>query len=116
MDLYSSILGTAADVSFIADFLPAYLFPQDDRQVTSWCVTGKSMGGHCVYHVLKDDPRISIGVSMIGMPDFTRLLDFRTKQAFIRNGPPYVPAALKDLIKRRDPANVPYDRQGSDNP
>lgn len=116
MDLYASILGTSADVSFLIDFLPAYLFPHDDRQITSWCITGKSMGGHCVYHILKDDPRVNVGVSMIGMPDFTRLLEFRTKQAFVRNGPPYVPTSLRALVKQRDPANAPYDRQSADNP
>ncbi|CAO1638196.1 unnamed protein product [Sympodiomycopsis kandeliae] len=116
MDLYSSILGTSSDVSFLIDFLPSYLFPQDDRIINKWCVTGKSMGGHCVYHLLKDDKRVSVGVSMIGMPDMNKLLEFRTKQAFVRNGPPYVPQSLKDLIKVRDPANVPYDRMGTDNP
>jgi hypothetical protein len=107
---------TAADVSHIISFLPSYLFPQDDRIISVNCVTGKSLGGHAVWHVLKDDPRVTIGVSMIGMPDYERLLEFRTKQSFKTNGPPTVPGSLKKLVRQRDPPYCGYDRWGEGNP
>lgn len=44
--------GTAQDVSFLADFLPPFLFPNDEVQVTKWAVTGISLGGHSVWIVL----------------------------------------------------------------
>ncbi len=79
MDLYGMIVGGARDASFLVDFLPAYLFPQDDRTVAEWVITGKSLGGHAAWHVLANDPRIKIGVPFIGMPDYSRLLASRTR-------------------------------------
>lgn len=44
--------GTADDLSFIAEMLPSYLFPNDERRVSLVSVTGKSLGGHSSWHVL----------------------------------------------------------------
>ena len=55
MDLYAMIVGTARDLSFLIDFLPAYLFPHDERAVTQWVATGKSLGGHSTWHVLASE-------------------------------------------------------------
>ncbi|PWZ02485.1 hypothetical protein BCV70DRAFT_168376 [Testicularia cyperi] len=109
MDLYGMIVGDARDVSFIVDFLAPYLFPYDERRVDQWVVTGKSLGGHATWHVLANEPRITVGVPFIGMPDYTRLLNSRTRTQFVANGPPYVPASLKALIDKIDPAKQPYD-------
>lgn len=109
MDLYGMIVGDARDASFLVDFLAAYLFPQNDRYVAEWVVTGKSLGGHSTWHVLANDSRIRIGVPMIGMPDFSKLLHSRTRTSFVTNGPPYVPASLKVLIEQIDPARTRYD-------
>lgn len=46
--------GTADDVSFIADFLPSFLFPNDEARLTKWAVTGISLGGHSTWIVLKN--------------------------------------------------------------
>lgn len=116
VDLYGMILGNAADVDFLVDLLPSYLFPHDDRKVTKWCVTGKSLGGHATWHVLKDSPQVTVGVSFIGCPDFSRLLEYRTKQSFLPNAPPTVPRSLKALIEKRDPAKSGFDRWGPENP
>lgn len=108
MDLYGMIVGDARDTSFLIDFLPSYLFPQNERCVAEWVVTGKSLGGHSAWHVLANEPRIRIGVPMIGMPDFGKLLHSRTRTSFVTNGPPYVPASLKALIEQIDPARTMY--------
>jgi hypothetical protein len=52
-DMLAMQTGTAQDVSFLADFLPSFLFPDDQVQVTKWAVTGISLGGHSVWIVLK---------------------------------------------------------------
>lgn len=109
MDLYGMIVGGARDASFVVDFLSSYLFPHDERTVAEWVVTGKSLGGHSAWHVLANEPRISIGVPFIGMPDYSRLLASRTRTSFVANAPPYVPASLKALVDEIDPAQTPYD-------
>ena len=109
LDLYGMIVGGARDTSFIIDFLAAYLFPHDERSVAEWVVTGKSLGGHSVWHVLANEPRVRIGVPFIGMPNYNRLLASRTKTSFVTNGPPYVPASLKGLVSKIDPSQTAYD-------
>lgn len=134
--------GTARDVSFLVDFIPSYLFSHDERAISKWAVTGKSLGGHSAWMVLgrsrhdktnemiltfdpkfplksltqcrttslsirfsilpADDPRVSIGCPMIGMPDYNRLLAYRTRSSFVANAPPTVPNSLKSLISRID--------------
>lgn len=108
LDLYSMIRGTAQDVSHLVDMLPSYLFPQSDREVVQWCVTGKSLGGHAAWHVLANDPRVTVGVPFIGCPSYANLLADRTKTSFVTNGPPYVPHALAQLVRQTDPASSPY--------
>ena len=46
IDQYAMYHGTAMDVSYLMDLLPAYLFPNGERIVSLFAVTGKSMGGH----------------------------------------------------------------------
>lgn len=48
------IAGTARDVSFLIDFLPAYLYPDGERQIKQWGVIGVSLGGHSTWIALKD--------------------------------------------------------------
>ncbi|PWN52502.1 hypothetical protein IE53DRAFT_385043 [Violaceomyces palustris] len=109
LDLYGMITGTARDVSFIVDFLAPYLFPHDERNISAFAVTGKSLGGHSVWHVLAEEPRITVGVPFIGMPDYSKLLQDRTRTSFVSNGPPTVPASLKNLISSIDPAMKQFD-------
>ena len=52
-DHYAMIRGYRDDVSFIIDQLPAFVFPNEERVITSWTVSGKSMGGHASWHILK---------------------------------------------------------------
>lgn len=102
-------VGSAQDVSFLIDFLPSYLFPHDERRVTQWVVTGKSLGGHATWHVLANDARVTVGVPFISCPSYAKLMERRTKTAFVANGPPHVPHSLAHLIARIDPASQPFD-------
>ncbi|KAK0528804.1 hypothetical protein OC834_003916 [Tilletia horrida] len=107
-DLYAMVHGTARDVSFLIDLLPAYIFPHDERVVTRWACTGKSLGGHSVWAILASEPRITVGVPMIGCPDFQRLLQDRARSNFLPYGPPTVPHSLQALIRTIDPAAHPH--------
>lgn len=108
--------GTADDTKFLAEMLPAYLFPNDERRVSLVCVTGKSLGGHSVWQVLAHDPTIRVGVSFIGTPDFQKLLATRAKNSGLEDRPPAVPGALRALMQRVDPAQQPYREVGPRNP
>ena len=46
---------------------------------------------------LKDEPQVTVGVSFIGCPDFSKLLEYRTKQAFLSNASPHVPTSHPKL-------------------
>lgn len=109
MDLYSMIVGMAQDVTLLVDFLPSYLFPYDDRKITQFVVTGKSLGGHATWHVLSNDSRITIGVPFISCPSYAALIADRARTSFVSSGPPHIPASLSNLISRIDPASQPYD-------
>ena len=116
IDQYAMYHGTAMDVSYLMDLLPAYLFPNGERIVSLFAVTGKSMGGHAAWHVLAHDPRVRVGVPFIGMPDYEKLLAQRTKTSNVNDGPPQVPDTLRALIRRIDPAKQPYREASPSNP
>lgn len=48
------LVGTAQDVSLIADFLPSYLYPSNERTIGQWSVAGFSLGGHSTWIALKN--------------------------------------------------------------
>lgn len=116
IDMYGMIRGTAADVSFIIDMLPSYLFPNDERVVSLFAVTGKSLGGHAAWQVLTHEPRIRVGVSFIGTPDFQKLLAMRAHNSSLKDVPPTVPGTLRALMRNVDPAAQHYREVGSVNP
>ncbi|KZT19240.1 alpha/beta-hydrolase, partial [Neolentinus lepideus HHB14362 ss-1] len=108
IDMYSMQTGTAKDVSFLIDFLPAYLFPHGERTVKEWTVAGISLGGHATWIALKNDKRISTGIPVIGCPDYLALMCDR---AIITNTPfepPHVPDTLLQLIYSQDPVFTAY--------
>ena len=47
-----AVAGTAKDVSYLIDFLPAYLFPNNERPIDQWLIAGKSLGGHATWIAL----------------------------------------------------------------
>jgi len=52
---YAALLvGTADDVSFLIHFLPAYLYPNGERTIEAWAVTGHSLGALTAWHCLKN--------------------------------------------------------------
>jgi hypothetical protein len=43
--MYAMQRGTARDISFLVDFLPSYLFPNGEKVIEKYGVTGFSLGG-----------------------------------------------------------------------
>jgi len=107
--LFPHKAGTARDVSFLIDFLPAYLFPSGERTVSHWMTVGISLGGHSTWYTLKNDPRVKVGVPIIGCPDYLALVPARAAKSGINFEPPYMPESLLQLIQRDDVAASPHD-------
>ncbi|KAF9818795.1 hypothetical protein IEO21_02575 [Rhodonia placenta] len=116
LDMYAIHSGTARDVSFLIDFLPSYLYPSGERTVSSWLIGGISLGGHSTWYALRNEPRIILGVPIIGCPDYTALMTERAGLNGIPWEPPYIPRSLLDLIERYDPAAASYTVPDASNP
>jgi len=104
IDMYAVQWGTAQDVSFLIDFLPSYLYPLGGRSIDTWAVAGISLGGHSTWTCLRNDSRISIGIPIIGCPDFLKLMSKRAIDNGLPFGPPTFPDSLLQFIKSTDPA------------
>ncbi|EMD33315.1 hypothetical protein CERSUDRAFT_87199 [Gelatoporia subvermispora B] len=116
VDMYAIYSGTSRDVSYLIDFLPAYLFPSGERQIAQWLVGGISLGGHASWLTLRTEPRIKLGIPIIGCPDYLALMTDRAVKNGLSTGPPYFPDALVALVKKDDPASAPYTSTGAENP
>ncbi|KAI0749921.1 Alpha/Beta hydrolase protein [Daedaleopsis nitida] len=116
IDMYAIQTGTAQDVSFLIDFLPSYLFPNGERVISQWLVSGISLGGHSTWITLKIDPRVKLGIPIIGCPDYLTLIRSRAEQSSIPIGPPYFPDSFMVYLKRNDPAATPHTAADAENP
>jgi hypothetical protein len=47
--MYSTLSGGANDVSMLIDYLPSYLFPNDEHKIVECGIAGKSLGGECAW-------------------------------------------------------------------
>ncbi|KAL0949103.1 hypothetical protein HGRIS_009192 [Hohenbuehelia grisea] len=116
MDMYAIQTGTARDVSFLVDFLPSYLFPNDERTVSDWTVSGFSLGGHAAWIALAHDVRLKAGIMICGCPDYLPLITERARNSSVAAEAPYIPQSLRALIGRNDPASKPYSVSDDSNP
>lgn len=73
LEMFANILGTARDVSFIIDALPAKLHARGER-VERWGVAGISMGAHVCLILAAHDARVALCASLIGCGDFAALM------------------------------------------
>ncbi|GAA6006723.1 hypothetical protein JCM11491_003157 [Sporobolomyces phaffii] len=111
VDMMSIQTGTARDVSFLIDFLPSVLFPNDERTVVDWYCSGISLGGHSTWISLAHEPRISLGVPIIGSPSTLTLLSDRALSLPAPSGPlsvsaPYFPKSFLAFLDQNDPDKV----------
>ncbi|KAG7089649.1 hypothetical protein E1B28_011311 [Marasmius oreades] len=117
IDMYTIQAGTARDITFLIDFLPAYLFPRSDVTIAEWGVAGISLGGHSTWISLAQEPRITFGIPIIGCPDFLTLMTERAKKFNISlEGSEYLPDSILGLIRKSDPVTTPSRRSDPSNP
>jgi len=109
IDMYTIQTGSSHDVSFLIDSLPSYLYPSGERSIDTWAVAGISLGGHSTWMCLKNDPRISVGIPIIGCPDFLKLMSKRAIDHGLHVGPPTFPDSLVQWVKSTDPASSTAD-------
>ncbi|KAG5723862.1 hypothetical protein E4T56_gene9837 [Termitomyces sp. T112] len=114
IDMYAIQTGTARDVSLLIDFLPSFLYPDNEAHpIAEWAVAGISLGGHATWITLATDDRVTTGVPIIGCPDFSKLIAYRAKQNDVELTGRYYPKSFKDLVAKMDPASL---TQGPLNP
>jgi len=116
VDMYAIQVGTARDISYLMDFLPSYLYPAGEKVISQWIMSGISLGGNSGWIALAHDPRVKIGVFLIGCPDYTTLIAHIAKRSDIKLIPPIMPDILHEAIKRNDPPFTPYQASDFTNP
>ncbi|KAI0293805.1 Alpha/Beta hydrolase protein [Russula brevipes] len=105
--MYGMLVGAVKDISFLIDILPAYIFPNDERTVGRWVLAGFSLGGHATWLGLRHEPRIRVGISICGCPDYLGLMEQRAERLGIPRAPPYIPASLRVLVRAHDTVAAP---------
>ncbi|PYH41129.1 uncharacterized protein BP01DRAFT_426599 [Aspergillus saccharolyticus JOP 1030-1] len=78
-DMFSIFQGTARDVSLLIDYIPSFVFPKSERQISDNLVLGVSLGGHAAWSCILHEPRVSAGVVIIGCPDYVNLMADRAR-------------------------------------
>jgi len=53
------------------------------------------------------EPRLSVGIPIIGCPDYLALMHSRAKASGLQFGPPTLPDSLLEVIKRESPVCTP---------
>ncbi|KAG6910101.1 hypothetical protein DXG01_013154 [Tephrocybe rancida] len=99
--------GTARDVSLLIDFLPSFLYPDDQpHPIVEWGVAGISLGGHATWISLATDKRVTTGIPIIGCPDYSKLIAYRANQTGVELVGRYYPNSFKSLVATLDPAAI----------
>jgi dienelactone hydrolase len=112
--MFSIQYGTAQDVLLLVSLLPAYL-PAALR-VELWACVGVSLGGHSTWLALLHDPRIAVGVPIIGCCDYLSLMRNRLRGMLLKSENEsddagdeeaeaerkYLPDALKSALRLLD--------------
>ncbi|KZT73578.1 alpha/beta-hydrolase [Daedalea quercina L-15889] len=115
-DMYAIFAGTSRDVSFLIDFLPSYLYPSGERTISQWFVGGISLGGHATWYTLRHEPRVKLGIPVIGCPDYLALMSKRAALNGIPFEPPYIPKTFLSVVAQQDPSTALYKAADSSNP
>lgn len=73
------------DTSLLRDHLASYVFPTSQHQIVDDMVLGISLGAHAAWQCLLKDVRLSTLISIIGCPDFTRLMKDRAAKSHLKS-------------------------------
>ncbi|KAG1785877.1 Alpha/Beta hydrolase protein [Suillus plorans] len=116
VDMYTIQTGTAQDVSFLIDHIPSSLYPSGERTIVEWGMGGVSLGGHSTWIALSREPRLTLGIPIIGCPDYMKLISRRAQSSNIPLSPPYFPTSFMTYVERHDPAQLAYRTKDASNP
>ncbi|SCZ99637.1 BZ3500_MvSof-1268-A1-R1_Chr3-1g06176 [Microbotryum saponariae] len=106
-DMIAIQLGTARDVSFLIDFAEISVWPRGEQRVAQWWCAGVSLGGHSTWLALAHEPRITLGIPIVGSPDMLTLLTARARSLDLAIEAPHFPSRLLELWQRLDPIHAP---------
>ncbi|KAG0127506.1 Alpha/Beta hydrolase protein [Tuber indicum] len=99
-DLFSLYHGTVEDLRMVVEYLGLYL-----RRPLRHFAVGVSLGGHAAYLALAL-PRVEGVVSVIGCPDYGRLMGARAEKSGVDVREVFEGAGLGAIVGRLDPAAV----------
>lgn len=106
------------DTSQLISYLPAYAFPHNEHIITEHLALGVSLGGHCAWHCLVQEPRIKTGIVIIGCPDYASVMSDRARlsrlKSWTESTPPGAdfigskdfPPGLVEAVEAYDPAGI----------
>jgi hypothetical protein len=116
-----------------------YVFPNGEAEIKDYFVTGVSLGGgstvfkgsyqrdnayltrvrtgHATWIALKEDPRLGVGIPIIGCPDYRTLIAKRIEAHHAKQSSspsstssnPLFPASLLHLLNAEDPISTKYE-------
>ncbi len=105
-------------------YLTSYIFPTGAHDISTNLVLGVSLGGHAAWQCLIHDPRITIGIVVIGCPDYIELMTQRASKSKLDSwtssephgarfmGSEGFPQGLIDVVRAQDPAEMLRSRLG----
>ncbi|BEJ13460.1 hypothetical protein CspHIS471_0306340 [Cutaneotrichosporon sp. HIS471] len=105
-DMLTVVTGGVHDYQLVMDFLGSYLFPLDERVITRWMASGVSMGGHLAWRLLRDDPRVRVGVPIVSIPPEklgTLLTIASEREGTLGTAAKPYPASLRRVYERATP-------------
>ena len=100
------------DTSHLMSHIAAYLFPSSECRIGTNLVCGISLGGHAAWQCLFHDSRVKAAISIIGCPDYKRLMSDRALLSRLQTaGPSFLgskdfPPCLLDVVRHSDPAGI----------
>ena len=100
LDMYSLIYGNSNDISYLIDTIPISI----NITIKTWGSIGISLGGHSILMAVCHEPRLEIGISIIGCGDYLSLMTSRAKYYNVEF-PSVNDQQLIDYIKEKDPVN-----------
>ncbi|KAF4614061.1 hypothetical protein D9613_007674 [Agrocybe pediades] len=115
LDMYSIQSRSSSTLPWFY-FMQSYLFPMNERRIEAWGIAGISLGGHSTWIALAQDARITVGIPIIGCPDYEALMEYRANTSNIPFEPPYIPSGFSDAIKSSNPASGDYTSLKNTNP
>ena len=110
--------GTAIDTSQLITYLSSYIFPENEHRLANHMVLGVSLGGHCAWHCILQDSRITTAVAIVGCPDYVSLMTDRARlsklETWTATSPPGAsfigskdfPLGLVAAVEEYDPAGL----------